>query len=153
MKGLAARLRADGATAFFMPHAFDPRILEHPPTSEARVEFSFFGNVHFGAHWHDARSAVLEALIEHCGLAIYSSSASQVTTGPGRYLKLSAAHWSGRLLHYMPGVFAALPFSVSLRRAAEWPSPPRWAHGARLATASRPPVFGLAMYRELAATL
>jgi spore maturation protein CgeB len=152
MKGLAARLCADGAAAFFMPHAFDPRILEHIPSSGPRAQFAFFGNVHSGAHWHDMRRAVLETLVEHCGLTVYSSSAPQSMISPTRYLKLSAAHWAGRLLQRFPGVLAALPFGASLRRAAEWPSAPSRSHSARLAAASRPPVFGLAMYRELAAT-
>src|SRR5262249_44600922 len=59
MKGLAARLRSDGLPVFFMPHAFDPRVLDQVPPAEPRVDFAFFGNVFSGSHWHDTRREVL----------------------------------------------------------------------------------------------
>src|SRR5262249_52665077 len=152
MKGLAARLRADGMEAFFMPHAFDPRILQQLQSGPRHIDFAFFGNVHSGGHWHDTRRAVLEALIEHCGLTIYSSTAPQGPIGPARYLKLSSAYWTGQLLSRIPGALDVVPFGSSLRRAAEWPAPPRRSRSHRLTTTARPPVYGLAMYNELAAT-
>jgi hypothetical protein len=152
MKGLAARLRADGLPAFFMPHAFDPRVLGHAARSEPRVDLAFFGNIFSGSHWHDERREVLEALAEHCGLTIYSSTANKDASSPWRFLKLSSAYWMGRGLQRIPGAFDRVPHGASLRRAAEWPSPPRLDRGRLLTGATRPPVYGLTMYRELAAT-
>src|SRR5262249_33724646 len=137
MKGLAARLRSDGLPVFFMPHAFDPRVLDQVPPAEPTVDFAFFGHVFSGSHWPDTGREVLEALIGHCGLTIYSSTAANDAGNTWRFLKLSLAYWIGHCLRQVPGAFDIVPYGAALQRAAEWPTPPSLTHRSRLAGAAR----------------
>jgi spore maturation protein CgeB len=153
MKGLASRLQAEGKLAAFMAHAFDPRVIEKLGPVGPKTGLSFFGNVYSGSHLHDVRRQVLNALAVRCGLRAYSHlpDAGQIR-GIGRHLRLLAAYGAGRTLRRL-GVLDLVPGASALRRAAEWPAPPIRAEADLLARIARPPLYGLAMYREMSRSL
>lgn len=152
MKAQAERLREDGLDARFMPHAFEPRILDAVPPTERTIDFAFFGNVFDGAQWHDFRRRVLHELVKECGLILYSSTAAGRSGGTLRKLAMTGAYWTAKVLPTSSPMMSALPFGDKLRSAANWPGPPSWSSGRELAGHTRTPRYGLGMYRELAAT-
>lgn len=149
---LVAHFRALGHRSHHLNHAFEPRILERiDAAAPPRADFTFIGSVLKRSRFHVEREKILRLLIERTDLQIWSDI-SRPTSRERRGVRarqlahdaVSAARAAG----VPESLLAAAPL---LKRAARWESRPALATGVdeSIARRARPPLFGLAMFRQL----
>lgn len=124
---LVAELETLGRRAFFLPHSFETRLLSKlRPDAASLQDFTFTGSVTEGGESHAVRARLLAALARTSGLKIYADLPPE--TSLGDFVDLARQ----KKLRKSLALFAEMPMRRTLHKA------------------SRPPVFGLAMYQLLA---
>lgn len=146
-QGSVEALEAGGARAALLHHAFPEPVLarleQRPPTLSA----SFVGQFDPAAPGHALREQVLESLLASQPISIFAPRPTRPS--PAKLLAKRAAWLAAGTLRRVRLGEAALRRLPVLGSAAGWSAPPRGALPARLAAATQPPRFGLAMFQTL----
>ncbi|HZI16996.1 MAG TPA: glycosyltransferase [Pyrinomonadaceae bacterium] len=154
---LVSHFRDNGHRSRHVNHAFEPRVLEKLGQGGApRADFLFIGSVIKSDKFHLEREAILLKLVEETGLEIFSNVGAAV--GGRQGAAPPSAREDGRSfprLRSLPLVGAvARGAARALRGAGEAgqaPAPAAPAVDERIVRRSRPPLFGLKMFRQLRA--
>ncbi len=153
---LVAHFRDEGHRSFHLNHAFAPRILEKIDTSSATVpvNFSFLGSILKHDRFHIEREKILLRLIAETDLQIWSDVAGRATSRRERRgVRARQLAFDAVRVARASGIPASILRRAPLvRRVARWETRP----GAsathvdeRIARRAHPPLFGLAMFRQL----
>lgn len=142
---------ANGGRAEHLLHAFDERVLDRVGSPARQPVAAFVGSITSGAHLHDARRTMLEAVTRAAPVWMYSPPEPPIVPTAVRTAKMAAARSIAYGWKVGPGRLGVAP-PAAIALAANWPQFPRiWRP--RLRAARRfDPVFGLAMYRVLGAS-
>jgi len=138
---LVAHFERNGHRARHVNHAFDRRVLERLGDAPApAADFAFIGSIVKSRSFHTEREAILLKLVEETGLEIWSSVGVEKAQagGAGRLASLP-------LLGGLAGRASRLVRGGAATAAAES------VVDARILRRSRPPLFGLEMFRQLRA--
>jgi len=152
---LVAHFRDGGHRSRHVNHAFEPRVLEKITGDDApSADFLFIGSVVKSDDFHLEREAILLKLVEETGLEIFSNvGGGRAAGGPaaspparrgGRsFSRLLSAPLVGGMARG-----AARLLSGATEARHDTPAP---AVDERIVCRSRPPLFGLRMFRQLRA--
>lgn len=151
MKGLVFDLNNRGTSAFFLPHSFDPRILEHFPEQKSEREtVNMIGNFVSGSHMHDFRVSVAEQLIRDHGMKVYSNYEKNKLRALSRYSKLKLAYGLGKIAKSLPVKTSPV---VNSLLAAEAKGNPVFKFSDLISSSAQPGAYGLAQYELLRRSL
>lgn len=127
------KLRSMGIAAEQLHHGFDPRILSRIENRESKkYPFSFVGQVVRGSQFHDERARLLESLVAHTDLTIFSS--------------LADLDWRDDLKFY---VKRSMHFGKQVLAGTKSLAKPINQRNPKLAANLLPAVYGLEMYQKL----
>jgi spore maturation protein CgeB len=150
MPELVQELRAAGARAELLSHAFYTRVLELLPWKEPAKAVTFIGSISQWAGMHGQREALLAELAKNLPMVIYSPDfASYATTSN---VRTSARCFLYDLVHGPLGsripkaVLSRIPL---VRGIARWPVRPRGRYATVLGRIMRPGIWGLEAYAGL----
>jgi spore maturation protein CgeB len=150
MKDQAKTFSEQGLPSYFVPHAFDERILEQVGDTGGRKGFVFTGHFVPGNHMHAYRQQLVSELILRTPLKVYGLSGTQ---NLGQAVFAAARSYAGftlgKALQLVPKMFGGSTIASKARRAATWGIPP-FSWSPRLQSAAAPAVYGLDMYRLMA---
>jgi hypothetical protein len=147
---IVPQLRARGYDAELLRHAFDTRVLERmgpPPPKD--IALSFTGALVFGANAHHKRQLVLDAVARELPLTLFSDSMNSLPKAVSLYGRDAAAAALSRLMpnRRVGGRLGAVIESIRRRRSL-----PTLQYDALLRRHAKPAVFGMDMFRTLAAS-
>ena len=162
---LVTHFRESGHRSRHVNHAFEPRILEELKDDAGKEEspvrpadFVFLGSVVKSRDFHLERELILRRLVEETSLQIFSNISTQAATvddGEAQAGRMRAGR--GARLASVPILGRAARQALQLvrgfgttRRPAPQPASP--AVDERILRRSRPPLFGLDMFRQLRAS-
>jgi hypothetical protein len=143
------RLRAGGAQAELLHHAFDPGVLARLEERPKAYDATFIGQIAREAPSHAERARLIEAVLDAAPLAIFSPNA-EAPAWAG--LEAGARRGLYRLVRGLRGLGfpeRALRSVPVLGKALAWPAAPLGALPARIRRALRPPRYGLEMFQTL----
>lgn len=143
---LVEECKAQGLKSYHLNHAFEPRILDRLKRNGGpSIDFSFIGQIARGKGLHNQRLKILNAIVKHCDINIYTpgksgleklkSEGEQYVYGFAQNLK--AAGVSNAVLKEIP----------IIRKAANWTEPPD--HTRHVKPYLNSAVFGLEMFQTL----
>lgn len=139
---LVAHFAGHGHRSRHVNHAFDRRVLERLGDEAAPpADFVFIGSIVKSSSFHTEREAILLRLVEETGLEIWSNVPARPAPAGGGAGRLASIPLLGRV---------AGRASRLLRRGAA-PAAAESAVDGRILRRSRPPLFGLEMFRQLRA--
>jgi spore maturation protein CgeB len=149
---LVADFRKNGQRCEYMPHAFEPRVLDKVNrASEQTVGFSFIGSIVKGTGFHNQRERLLKKLVQETELQIWADviqpSLRELWLLRVRQ-KLYKAVQAGKSIPGGKGLLHRIP---KVKYYANMDHPPDLSHyvDEAIAIRSKPAVFGLAMYKIL----
>lgn len=156
MPHFVQQFREMGLKSEFMWHGFGSQVLERLATSgskngdSASTLFSFIGSVVKGNGFHNQREALLKTLTEETDLQVFAEAHRATASEKAGAMLVSAVSKSVRLGHKVPGVATLIDqFPRTRRIARSRPDANGHALDSRLAARMHPPLYGLAMYRQM----
>jgi hypothetical protein len=145
------RLRAVGANAYLMLHAFEQSVLQAIPSNTDRIHrFTFAGSLGGGTGSFSSRYAMVEQLIATTPLEVWGNTGYPIR-GLKHWLLLKSIHTSNQLLSSF-GVSSNRRSAIPLvRNGVDWTGDPtRPSLESKYSRRFHPPVFGTAYYGLLA---
>jgi hypothetical protein len=149
---MVADFLAKGICSYHINHAFAPRILnELNLKSQPGADFGFIGSIVKQNHFHIERERLLLQLVKSTNLQIWSEIKRPSFKQRRNVFARRKAHdivHAARSTGVSEQLLNALPV---VRKIAAWKSPPTFENDVdeRIARRTRPPVFGIEMFRQL----
>ncbi len=149
---MVADFRAKGIRSHHVNHAFAPRILNQLDLkSQPEVDFGFVGSILKQNQFHIERERLILELVKSTNLQIWSDIKFPSFKQRRNIFARRKAHnivRAARSAGVSEQLLNALPL---VRKIAAWKSPPTFENDVdeRIARRTRPPVFGIEMFRQL----
>lgn len=150
-----AHFRDWGRASEFVQHAFEPRLLGRLTPIPQRADFTFIGSIVKKGGYHEQRERMLQALVENTEMQIWSGAKLPSIGQRWQWWLKGLIYDSIETPRRWPGLAKGLERLPKVKQYAQMTSRPsldRDFVAAAIAERTHPPLFGLAMYRQLAAS-